>query len=266
MDSKILRKLTRLESIIGEMKSVLIAFSGGTDSTFLAFICNRILGQKSLAVMVCSEFVPRFEIRESETIAGILGIRYKLLKTSALSDKRLVVNPRERCYFCKKKIMNQLCEIARKNKLENVVEGSNRDDFNTLRPGKKALRELGIRSPLFEAGLNKQEIRMLSRRFKLPNWDKPSASCLATRFSYGTRLNKIDLGRVADCEHILRKYIKTQLRLRVHGDIVRVEVEKNKRRLLLDVLENPEVLKKFNTLKYKYLCVDVRGFCSGSMD
>ena len=229
MAIKLAQKLYCLKQIVAGMGSVVVAYSGGTDSTLLLKIVSQVLKKKDFVVVVVdSAFLTREEVKSALKLAKGWNIRVKLLKCDVLSDPVIRSNPRLRCYFCKKKIMRNLVNIRKSNGFGYVIDGSNADDFKQLRPGKRALRELGVRSPLAEARLNKSEIRVLARRLKLTNWAKPASSCLATRFPYGVLLKRRDLLRVAWAERLLKGRGFKQVRVRVYGKLARIEVEKEK--------------------------------------
>lgn len=259
-------KLNKLKSKIAQLDSAIVAFSGGTDSTFLLKAAHDVLGrEKLLAVIVSSAFITKAEIAEAKSIAEKIGVKYKVLKWDVLHDDKINKNPANRCYFCKKEIMRQLIDLAADYNLKHVIEGSNLDDNKQHRPGKKALKELKIRSPLAEAGFKKREIRKMLQRFGFKNWDKPSSSCLATRFSYGTRLKEKDLKAVDSAEQDLKKLGFKQVRVRIHGDIARIEVSKNKISKLFKLFKNNTV-KKIRMTGVRHICIDTQGYCSGSMD
>ncbi len=265
LDKKILSKLNKLKSIILPMESAVVAFSGGIDSSLLLKSAYDVLGNNVLAVIICSDFFTEQELDSAVKIAQQIGCKYKVLKLDILSNTKIQKNPKNRCYICKKQIMQTLLKIAKQNKLKHVIEGSNFDDLKQHRPGKQALAELGVSSPLVEAKLKKPEIRQLLRNLGFKHWDNPSLSCLATRFPYGTTLNNIDLEAVACAETLLRSYGFKQIRVRMHERIARIEVSKNKISELIRVL-NKKMIDKIKKLGFSHICIDVDGYNSGSMD
>ncbi len=265
MSSLLNKKVNKLKKILKQMGSVLVAFSGGTDSSLLLKAAHDIRGEKVLAVIVSSAFMSKEEVADAKNTAEKIGTRYKVIRLNVLKNKKVSKNPPKRCYFCKKQIMRKLLNMAAKYNLKHVIEGSNIDDLKQHRPGKKALSELKIRSPLAETGLKKSEIRKLLRGFGFKNWDKPSSGCLATRFSYGTRLKQNKLKAVADAERVLRNLGFKQVRVRVHDDIARIEVLRDKTGRLLKLLDE-KTLRKIKENGSRHICIDVQGYRSGSMD
>ncbi len=259
-------KLEHLKKILMEMESVLIAYSGGVDSTFLLKVARDILEDKVIAVTALSPIYPEEEAEEAKKIARNLGVKHLLLETRELEDPDFTSNPPERCYYCKKELFSRLKNLATENKIKWVADGSNQDDTNDFRPGMQAARELGIRSPLKEAKLTKDEIREWSRKMGLPTWRKPSFACLASRFPYGVSINKRDLERINQAERFLKNLGIHQVRVRHHQNIARIEVEVDDLPKLLDKHHRYEIVKKIKELGYTYVTVDLEGYRSGSMN
>lgn len=257
-------KLIRLEKIFKKMGSVLIAYSGGLDSTFLLRVAKDVLGDRVLAVTANSPTFPKEELYFAGDMASALKVRHKIIKTQELRNINFVSNLKERCYFCKKDLFSRLKKIAVTEKLRFVVDASNISDIQDYRPGAKAKRELRVRSPLQEAGFNKDEIRVLSRKLGLPTWNKPSLACLASRIPYGTKITPEILAKVNQAENILRGMGFLQVRLRHYNGLCRIEVNKDQVPKLLD--NKDSVVENLKKLGYNYITVDLEGYRTGSMN
>jgi uncharacterized protein len=257
-------KLKKLKNILKEMGSALLAYSGGVDSTFLLKVAKGILGNKVLAVTAVSPTYPKEELAFSKRMAKILGVRHKIIKTAEFKDKRFIANPVNRCYFCKKELFSKLRDIAKKNKLNFVVDASNVSDKKDYRPGDKAKEKLKIRSPLREAGFTKEDIRSFSKKLGLNSWNKPSLACLASRIPYGTEISLPIINRVHQAEIFLKRMGFKQVRLRHYNGLCRIEVLKediprliNKRKLVVDRLKKSG---------YNFVTVDLEGYRTGSLN
>lgn len=262
----LLTKLETLKSILAEMESVLISYSGGVDSTFLLKVASDVLKDKAIAVTASSEIHSSKELEEAKKNAKMLGVRHFVINTNELDNENFVSNTPERCYYCKKELFYKLIELAKQYGLNYVIDGSNYDDESDFRPGMKAASEFGIKSPLKDGKFTKEEIRLLSKEMNLPTWDKPSFPCLSTRFPYGTKITREKLVRIESAEDFLARFGIRQLRVRDHGDIARIEVLKEDMHIFLDNAISREITDKFNALGYMYITLDIQGYRTGSMN
>ncbi len=263
-----MNKLESLKKNIARSGSAVIAFSGGVDSTFLGAVAKEVLGNKALLVTAVSETYSKRELKDAVRLAKRLKLPHKLIRTREFADKRFISNPPERCYYCKKELFRRLWTVARKKKIKNVLDGSNVDDLSDFRPGSRAKIELGVRSPLQDARLTKNDIRNLSKKMGLPTWDKPACACLASRIPYGEKISNHKLQMIEKAERYLKTIFgeKTNLRVRVHGDIARIELEKDLiKRLFKGAIMN-KTAEKFKKIGFSYVCADLEGFRSGSMN
>jgi uncharacterized protein len=261
-------KRQRLHTIFQELGSVVVAYSGGVDSTYLlAAAVEDLDPEHVLAVTAISPTYPASEREESATLAQRIGVRQRFIHTAELDDPRFASNPPDRCFFCKSHLFQDLAEIAQAEGLNAVVYGATQDDLGDHRPGMRAARELGARAPLLEAGLTKEEVRMLSRELDLPTWDKPAMACLASRFPYESTITAEALACVEQAEDFMRREMGLrQVRVRHHEDTARIEVEPADFPLLLRQDSRERIVAYMKALGYIYVTVDLEGFRSGSMN
>jgi len=265
-DPALTQKEEKLELLLKVLDSVLLAFSGGVDSAYLLFKAVHVIGRdKVLAVTADSALYPPEEAEAARKLASALGVHHIVIKTGELSREEFCSNSPQRCYYCKSELFSELGKLAREHNLSYVLDGSNADDTGDYRPGSRAARECGVRSPLQEAGLTKAEIRLLSRSHSLATWDKPAAACLASRFPYGERLEISKLKQVEQGERFLRKLgLKREVRVRRHGTIARIEIDNSELTLFLH--NRQMIVDYLKQLGFIYITLDLEGFQTGSMN
>ena len=260
-------KIKQLNELLSGLGSVVVAFSGGVDSSFLAAAAMRALGDKAIAVTAFSETLAESEKNEAVLIAKEIGIQHILLNISELNSPEFVLNTISRCYHCKKERFSVLADWAKDNHFSWVLEGSNADDLSDYRPGIKAVEELQTtRSPLLEVGLTKSEIREISKSWNLPTWDKLSAACLSSRVAYGITVTAERLKQIESAEELVKKFCSGQVRVRHHGNIARIEVEPEN----IGLITTPEIAKVLDhglkEIGFTYVTVDLSGYRMGSMN
>jgi len=258
-------KLTSLERRLSSLGSAVIAYSGGLDSTFLAKVAHDVLGQKALAVTACSETYPIREQEKALETAREIGLRHRLIQTSELEIPGFTDNPVDRCYFCKNELFSTLRKTAAEEGLLHILDGTTADDLGDLRPGRRAAAELGVISPLLEAGLKKTEIRVLSKKLGLRTWDKPASACLASRIPYQSAITPEKLRQIELAEEHLRSLGIVQCRVRHHGEVARIEVAAEDIPRVCGPLRL-EIVSCLRSLGFIYVTVDLSGYRPGSMN
>ena len=261
-------KRDRLYTILQDLDSVVVAYSGGVDSTYLLAASLEVLGpERVLAITADSPTYPGSEQDEALELARTLGARLRLIQTNELDDERFANNPPERCFFCKSHLFGDLTDIAQSEGLRYVVYGATEDDLGDFRPGMRAAQECGARAPLLEAGLAKDDVRSLSRQMGLPTWDKPAMACLASRFPYYSTITAEALACIEQAEDFLHQEIGLkQVRVRHHDDIARLELEPSDFATALDEQNRQRIVDRLKELGYAYVTMDLQGFRSGSMN
>ncbi|MCK9419204.1 MAG: ATP-dependent sacrificial sulfur transferase LarE [Nitrospirae bacterium] len=260
------QKWEHLKALLHEMKPAVLAYSGGVDSSLLLRAASEVMGQGLIAVTAVSETYPAGELQSAEHFARSLGVTHRILHTHELASEDFVKNSPDRCYFCKTELFEKLRKIADTEGISFVIDGSNTDDLNDHRPGRRAAGEHSVRSPLVEAGLSKSEVRELARGLELSVWDKPSLACLSSRIPYGTRITPAILKAVQTAEDHLRAHGFRQVRVRHHGDLARIEVDPMDFAKLLSSNAAEQITAALKEIGYTYVCLDLAGYRTGSMN
>ncbi|WP_434578947.1 ATP-dependent sacrificial sulfur transferase LarE [Thermoanaerobacterium thermosaccharolyticum] len=259
-------KYENLKKYIKELGSAVIAFSGGVDSTFLAKVCKDVLNDSCLAVTATSSTYPEREFKEALELAKEIDIRHKIIKSEELEIEGFSKNPIDRCYYCKSELFSKLKKVADDEGIEYVLDGTNADDMGDFRPGRRAAKELGVKSPLLECGFTKDDIREMSKRLGLPTWNKPAYACLSSRFPYGQEITSEKLSMVEKSEEYLLNLGFVGFRVRHHGDIARIELNPDQINMMLDENIRKKVVSKLKEIGFKYVSLDLEGYRTGSMN
>jgi len=266
-DSTAQQKLETLRGILRDVGSLVLGFSGGVDSTFLLKVAVDTLGTDNvLAVSAQSPTYPDEEFKSARECAESLGARFRAIDSGETDIPTFCANPPDRCYYCKRELFGRLGEVAREQGFEAVCDGTNVDDLSDYRPGRRAIDELGVRSPLIEAGLAKNDIRELSREMDLPTWDKPAMACLASRFPYGTEITVEKLDQITGAERALRARGFRQVRVRHHGAVARIEVGPEEVSRFADRELAATIVNELKVLGFSYVALDLEGYRTGSMN
>ena len=266
LSKELMEKLNNLEEYIRGLGSLAVGFSGGVDSSFLLAVAHEVLGEKVIAVTGADASVPERELKEAEKFCSDRGIKHIICRVDPLSEDGYRHNGPDRCYFCKHGIFTEVKKIADENGISYMAEGSNMDDLGDYRPGLKAVAELAVKSPLREAGLTKQEIRLISKAMGLPTWSKPAYACLASRFVYGEEITEEKLHMIDQAEQFLIEHGFFEERVRLHGNIARIEVPaKDITRLASDEIREA-VYERFKELGFMFVTIDMKGYKLGSMN
>ena len=266
MDQALKTKYKQLDEILKSLQSVALAFSGGVDSTLLLRVAKDALPGKLIAFTARSETYPESELEGALCVAKLIGVTCIVIETSELNIECFSDNPPDRCYYCKKELFTRIKKEAQKRGLQHVIDGANADDVSDYRPGSRAGAELQVRSPLREAGLTKEDIRLLSRELDLPTWNKPAYACLASRFPYGEKITEDKLKAVAAAEELLKSLGFSNFRVRHHGTIARIEVPRDEIQNALKEEIRGKITSTLKELGFTYVTIDIEGYRTGSMN
>lgn len=266
LDAETQAKYDHLQTILRDMESVLIAYSGGVDSALLLKVAHDVLGKRAIGAIASSDAYAPEETQEAIATAAQMGVSLLTLETHELEDERYIKNDVQRCYFCKTELFTQLEPLAKQHNVRFIAYGVNKDDDGDFRPGQRAAREFSVRGPLKEADLGKREIRAIARMLNVPVWDKPAMACFSSRIPYGSKVDVASLQMIYKAEKFLRELGFHQLRVRHHDKIARIEVERSEIARLVEEEMSRTVTDGLRKIGYTYVTVDLLGFRSGSMN
>ena len=265
-ENHLIEKRDRLISILKGYGSLLVAYSGGVDSSFLLAVAHEALKNNLLAVTAASPLHPEWETREAADFANILGVEHMIIQSRIMHRADFKSNTKERCYLCKKYLIEELLKISNYRNIQYVAHGANVDDLSDYRPGFAAAQEMGIKAPMVDAGLTKNDIRRLSKQMNLSTWNKPQMACLASRIPYGTAITEKDLKMVTQAEQVMYGLGVTGCRVRIHGKVARIEVDAGDIERILDPKTRSVIIEKLRKIGFSHVAVDLEGYQSGSMN